>query len=216
MSPKFALTWYKLPGMRRLSSPAPGSISPDTTDREIVLLGVLLTAVALTYFYAVDHYYFSTRLMAPIFRYLLMIDALKTAVLTLVVCLLAACWRKPAPILRLVDFVSANVVVVAAASVVVFALGTIFIYHNDAFSMDEYAAVFQAKTFAAGRLTAQLPPSVVDWLIPPGFHGIFLLASHTTGQAMEGYWPGFSLILAPFEFLGAPWLCNAALAGIAI
>jgi hypothetical protein len=82
--------------------------------------------------------------------------------------------------------------------------------------MDEYAAVFQAKLFAAGRLTAQLPPSVVNWLIPPGFNGSFLVASRTTGQAMEGYWPGFSLLLAPFEFLGAPWLCNAALAGFAI
>ncbi len=82
--------------------------------------------------------------------------------------------------------------------------------------MDEYAAVFQAKTFAAGRLTAQLPPSVVDWLIPPGFNGAFLIASRTTGHAMEGYWPGFSLLLAPFEFLGIPWLCNALLAGLAI
>lgn len=216
MSPKFALTWYKLPCMGRLSIPAPGSSSPDTTDRQIVLLGVLLTAIALTYFYAVDHYYFSTRQMAPIFRYLLMIDDMKTAWLTLAACLLAACWRKPAPILRLVEFVSANVVAVAAAAVALFALGTIFIYHNNAFSMDEYAAVFQAKTFAAGRLTAPLPPSVVDWLIPPGFNGMFLFASHTTGQAMGGYWPGFSLILAAFEFLGAPWLCNAVLAGIAI
>jgi hypothetical protein len=82
--------------------------------------------------------------------------------------------------------------------------------------MDEYAAVFQAKIFAAGRLTAQLPPSVVDWLIPPGFNGAFLVASRTTGEAMEAYWPGFSLILAPFEFIGIPWLCNASLSGFAI
>jgi len=216
MSPKFALTWYKLPCMRLLSSPAPGSVSPDTTDRQIVLLGVLLTAIALTYFYAVDHYYFSTRLMAPIFRFLLMMDDMKTGWLTLGVCLLAACWRKPAAILKLVDFVSVHAIAVAAVAVAFFALGAIFVYHNTAFSMDEYAAVFQAKVFAAGRLTAPLPPSVLDWLIPPAFNGMFLVASHTTGQAMEGYWPGFALILAPFEFLGAPWLCNAVLAGIAI
>jgi hypothetical protein len=202
--------------MRPLSISAPGSSSPDTTDRQIVLLGVLLTAIALTYFYAVDHLYFSTRRMAPIFRFLLMREDMKTAWLTLVVCLLAACWRKPAPILKLVDFLSAHEIAVAAAAVASFALGAIFIYHNNAFSMDEYAAVFQAKIFAAGRLTAQLPPSVIDWLIPPVFNGMFLVASHTTGQAMEGYWPGFSLILAPFEFLRAPWLCNASLAGIAI
>jgi len=31
-------------------------------------------------------------------------------------------------------------------------------------------------------------------------------------QAIEYYWPGFALLLAPFEFLKVPWLCNASLA----
>lgn len=57
---------------------------------------------------------------------------------------------------------------------------------------------------------------MINWLIAPGFHGAFLIASPETGQAIEGYWPGFSLLLAPFEFLNVPWLCNALLGGSAI
>jgi len=88
--------------------------------------------------------------------------------------------------------------------------------HHTAFSMDEYAEVFQAKIFAAGHLSAHLPPSVVDWLVTPGFNGGFLIASRTTGEAIEVFWPGFSLILAPFEAVGLSWLCNPCLAGFAI
>ncbi|HEV7610480.1 MAG TPA: hypothetical protein VGO37_01230, partial [Steroidobacteraceae bacterium] len=33
---------------------------------------------------------------------------------------------------------------------------------------------------------------------------------------IEHYWPGFALLLAPFEFLRVPWLCNASLAALAL
>jgi hypothetical protein len=192
------------------------SLSPDTAERRIVALGVLLTTIVLAYFYAADNDFFSTRRMTPIFRHLLMVDDSKTAWLTLAVCIVAAFWKNPMPLLKVIDFFGLHVTSVVAATAAALALGAVFVYHNDAFCMDEYAAVFQAKTFATGRFTAQLPPSVVNWLIPPGFNGAFLVASRTTGQAMEAYWPGFSLILAPFEFLGIPWLCNATLAGFTI
>src|SRR5882757_5593165 len=192
------------------------SVPPQLAERSVVVLGFLLTAFTLAYFYAADKHYFSTKLMTPIFRYLLMADDAKTAWLTLGVCFLAAFWKNPVPILRVVDFIGSHVAALAIASVALLGLCAVFIYHNDAFCMDEYAAVFQAKIFAAGRLTAQLPPSVVNWLIPSGFNGAFLVASRTTGLAMEAYWPGFSLVLAPFEFLGIPWFCNASLAGFAI
>jgi hypothetical protein len=175
-----------------------------------------LTTLVLAYFHAADNHFFSTRRMTPIFRYLLMAYDAKTVWLTLAVCIAAALWKNPLPLFKVVDFIGLNITTVVTATVALLALGAVFIYHNDAFSMDEYAAVFQAKTFAAGRLTAQLPPTVVNWLIPPGFNGAFLVASRTTGQAMEAYWPGFSLILSPFEFIGTPWLCNSILAAIAI
>jgi hypothetical protein len=192
------------------------SVPPHLAERRIVVLGILLTTITLAYFHAADNHYFSTRLMTPIFRYLLVVDDSKTAWLTFGVCILAAFWKNPLPILKVVDFIGSHVITVVMAAVALLGLGAVLIYHNDAFCMDEYAAVFQAKIFAAGRLTAQLPPSVVDWLIPPGFNGAFLVASRTTGHAMEAYWPGFSLILAPFELIGIPWLCNASLAGFAI
>jgi hypothetical protein len=195
---------------------APRSFSPCTTDRRIAVFAVLFTTIVLAYFYATDNYFLSTRRMTPIFRHLLMVNDSKTAWLSLAVCIVAAFWKNPTPLLKVIDFVGSHVATVLTATVALLALGAVFIYHSDAFCMDEYAAVFQAKTFAAGRLTAQLPPSVINWLIPPGFNGAFLVASRTTGQAMEAYWPGFSLILAPFEFLGVPWLCNSILAGITI
>jgi hypothetical protein len=190
-------------------------LTPSLVERRLIVLGVSLTAMAPAYFFAADNQFFPTRRMSQIFQYLLLEDA-KTAWLTLTVCIVAVFWKNPAPLLKVIDFVEFHVNALATATVVLLGLGAVFIYHNDAFSMDEYAAVFQAKIFAAGRLTAQLPPSVVNWLIPPGFNGAFLIASPTTGHAMEAYWPGFSLILAPFEFLGVPWLCNAALAGLAV
>jgi hypothetical protein len=189
---------------------------PERIGRLVVLWSVLLTTIALAYFYTADHYFLSTQHMSAIFQYLLMVDDVGTAWLTLAVCVLAALWKRPAPVLRLVDFVGAHVIEVALAATALLGLGALFIYHNNALSMDEYAAVLQAKTFAAGRLTGQVPPSVVDWLVPPGFNGEFLVASRSTGQIMTGYWPGFSLILSPFEYLHIPWLCNATLAGASL
>src|ERR1700737_2547417 len=76
------------------------SVPPYMAERRIVVLGVLFTAIALAYFYAADNYYFSTRLMTPIFQYLLMVDDSKTAWLTLGVCILAAFWKNPRPLFK--------------------------------------------------------------------------------------------------------------------
>ncbi len=118
--------------------------------------------------------------------------------------------------MKVADFLSARAAWVAAASVVLFALGTVVVYRDYPLSMDEYAAVFQSKIFAAGQLSAQLPPSYVDWLVVRGFNGEFLIASRETGRAIEVYWPGFALLLAPFELLQVQWLCNACLAALAL
>jgi len=154
--------------------------------------------------------------MTPIFRYLLMANDAKDRMADARCLLPGGVLEKSRTDSQSRRFIGSHVAALAIASVALLGLCAVFIYHNDAFCMDEYAAVFQAKIFAAGRLTAQLPPSVVDWLIPPGFNGAFLVASRTTGEAMEAYWPGFSLILAPFEFFGISWLCNSVLAGISL
>lgn len=184
--------------------------------RRVVLVGILLNVCALAYFYMLDHVCFSTRYFAPIFSLLLAVYDPRTAWLAVLVCLIAALWTRPEPVLKLVDLLGAHARLFATFCAALLAAGAVFVYHNYPFSMDEYAAVFQAKIFASGHLYARLPPAVLNWLVVPGFNGSFLVASPVTGHAIEGYWPGFALLLAPFEFLHVPWLCNAVLAGLAI
>ncbi len=186
------------------------------TSHRIPFAGVLLCALFVAYFYMLDRVLFSSAHFSPIFRLLLTVYDSRTAWLALAICLLAALWNRPAPIARLVGLFGQHPHAVALASGALIALGAIAVYHDYPFSMDEYAAVFQSKIFASGRLFAQLPRNLIDWLVVRGFNGSFLIASPETGKAIEQYWPGFALLLAPFEFLKVPWLCNAWLAGLAI
>lgn len=97
---------------------------------------------------------------------------------------------------------------VAATLWVVLCAGSLWVYRNHPLSMDEYSALFQARIFAAGALHGQFPPELVDNLIPPNFQHGFLFANKETGAVLSGYWPGFSLLLAPFVWLGVPWAGN--------
>ncbi len=186
------------------------------TDRGIRWAGVLLCATSLVYFYLLDRVILSSAGFSPIFRYLLTVYDARTAWLALAICFLAALWKQPTPIIKLVDVVGQRPYTIALASVALIALGAIVVYHDYPFSMDEYAAAFQSKIFASGHLSVVLPNDLVDWLVVRGFNGSFLIASPETGMAIEHYWPGFALLLAPFEFLGVPWLCNASLTGLAM
>jgi hypothetical protein len=183
--------------------------------QRVIWVGMSLCVLCLAYFYTLDRILFSSMGFSPIFRFLLARD-LGAAWIAAAICCFAALWNRPAPILRLVEFLGERAVWVAGLSVAAFALGAVAIYHDYPLSMDEYAAVFQAKIFAAGHLTAQLPPGYIDWLVVRGFNGEFLIASRETGRVIEAYWPGFALLLAPFEFLHAQWLCNACLTGLAL
>ncbi len=178
--------------------------------------GIGLTALCVAYFYLLDHWVFSTARFSPIFRFLLTMHDFTTAWLALAVCFFAVFWNHPAPILRLVDYLGTHPVQLATATVIVIAGGCLFVYHDYPLSMDEYAAVFQSKIFASGEIFAQMPVGLSDWLVVHGFNGSFLVASSQTGRAIEEYWPGFALMLAPFQFFGVPWLCNAALSGLGI
>ena len=186
------------------------------TDRRIKLAGLLLSAICLAYFYLLDRVLFSSAHFSPIFRALLTVYDVQTAWLALAICLLGALWSRPEPVLRLVEFLGRHPGAIALASVAFIALGTVVVYHDYPLSMDEYSAVFQSKIFASGHLFAQLPRDHMDWLVVRGFNGSFLIASSETGRAIERYWPGFALLLAPFEFFKVPWLCNASLAGLAV
>jgi hypothetical protein len=185
-------------------------------DRRIQSTAVVASLLCVAYFYALDHVLVSSAHFAPIFRRLLIVEDFSSAWLALAICLLAAVWKRPAPILRVVDFFGDHPYFVALGSVVLLALGTVTVYRDYPLSMDEYAAVLQAKIFASGHLVAQLPRDLVDWLVVRGFNGSFLAASPESGRTIEQYWPGFALLLAPFEYLKAPWTCNATLAGLAM
>ena len=106
---------------------------------------------------------------------------------------------------------AAHPLVTATVAAVLLAAGAVFVYHGHPLAMDEYAPVFQSKVFAAGRLAGQFPPELVDWLVPRGFQQYFLHVSHESGAVASSYWPGFALLLTPFTFVGAPWLCNPIL-----
>ncbi|MDP9083238.1 MAG: hypothetical protein M3N50_05670 [Pseudomonadota bacterium] len=188
----------------------------SSNGRRIAWGGVLLCMLCLAYFYALDRVVFSSARFSPIFRQLLTVYDSKTAWLAAAVCFLAALWRRPAPILKLVEFFGRHPHAIASASVALFVIGGVVVYRDCAFSMDEYAAVFQAKIFASGHVFAHLPTKLIDWLVVRGFNGSFLIAEAASGRAIEAYWPGFALLLAPFEFLAVPWLCNASLAGLAL
>lgn len=94
--------------------------------------------------------------------------------------------------------------------------GSIVVYRNHPLSMDEYAAVFQARIFAAGALHGQFPPELLDNLIPRGFQNHFLMVNRHSGAVFSAYWPGFSLLLTPFVWLDIPWACNPTLVAVSL
>jgi hypothetical protein len=189
---------------------------PRSTGPRFVLAGAGLCALAVAYFYLLDRLLFSAVRFSPIFRFLLTTYDFEAAWLALAVCIFAASWNRSAPTLRLVDFLGNHPVLLASASIFMLALGSLLVYHDYPLSMDEYAGAFQSKVFARGMIFAQLPAGLRDWLIVRGFNGFFLTASSQTGRTIEQYWPGFALLLAPFQFFRVPWLCNASISGLAI
>ncbi len=186
------------------------------TERDVRATGLVLCAACVAYFYLLDRMVFSSAHFSPIFSDLLTKYDLPAAWLALVICASAGLWRWPAPFLRLVDFIGQHPMGIALTTVAALAVSALVVYHNYPLSMDEYAAVFQSKVFASGTVAALVPPDLVDWSVVRGFNGTFLIASPETGRVIEAYWPGFAMLLAPFQFLTVPWLCNASLSGLSV
>lgn len=120
------------------------------------------------------------------------------------------------PARRIVRWAGDHPLVIALVTAALLALGTLFIYHDHPLSMDEYAAYFQSRVFAAGRLHGDFPVPLLDWLIPRGFQDYFLNVSRATGSVAETYWPGFALLLTPFTRAGVPWLCNPVITALTL
>src|SRR4051812_8822935 len=67
---------------------------------------------------------------------------------------------------------------------------------------DEHANLFQARVFAAGRITADVPRH------PNSFFTPFVINS-AQGKRFGKYPPGYPLLLALGAALRQPWLVNA-------
>lgn len=136
------------------------------------------------------------------------------------IALLLAAWLAPARLaeaaLAAVDAIARHPWRLAAGAFLMLCLGTLLVEHNHPLSQDEYAALFQSRIFAAGRLTGQLPPELLGRLVPWMYLNQFIYGSFKTGEVASAYWPGFALLLTPFSSLGVPWACNPFLASLAL
>jgi hypothetical protein len=154
--------------------------------------------------------------LTPIFYFLFAYQDYWPTVVALLILLMAAVLPARAPARGLLRWVGEHPVTIASASMVVLCVGALAVYHNHPLSMDEYAAYFQSRVFAAGHLAGQFPAEQMDWLIPEGFQNYFLSVSHSTGRVASVYWPAHALILAPFTLLGIPWACNPVLSALTL
>ncbi len=75
---------------------------------------------------------------------------------------------------------------------------------------DELAYLFQAKTLAQGSFTAPAPPAEL-W---PGFE--YYLLDISNGRWFATTSPGWPAVLSLGVLVGAPWLINPLLAGVAV
>jgi len=154
--------------------------------------------------------------LSPIFFVLFVDGDYPGAVCALLILVAALISSQYLPGRLAVKWAGDHPLMVAIITAPLLALGTLFIYHNHPLSMDEYAAYFQSRAFAADRLHGRFPVPLLDWLIPPGFQDYFLNVSRATGGVAETYWPGFALLLTPFMWAGVPWLCNPVISALTL
>jgi hypothetical protein len=154
--------------------------------------------------------------VAPIFHFLFIIQDYAGAICAALILIAAIFVPTRFPALALLRRLGSNPLAVAAVTTIALCIGTLTLYHDHPLSMDEYAPLFQSRAFAAGSLTGQFPPALLDWLIPPGFQNAFLYVSRESGEVASFYWPGHALLMTPFTLLGIPWACNAVLSGLTL
>jgi hypothetical protein len=96
--------------------------------------------------------------------------------------------------------------VTAIVVTVVCAVLCIVVYGRHPHLQDEVVYLFQARTFAIGRLALPSPPA------PRAFE-LYLIANGPTGW-FSPVPPGWAVALVPGVIAGAPWLVNPVLAGL--
>jgi hypothetical protein len=189
--------------------------SSDPCTRGLVAACVLVGGLSMIFILDYTGYPFAPYLFL-IAEYFLRTQDLAGSVLLIALAVAAYFSPTRSAALGFVDAVSRHPWRTAAITFVVLCIGTLFIEHNHPLAQDEYAALFQSRVFAAGRLTGQFPPDLIGHLVAPRYFNQFLYASFKTGQVASAYWPGFALLLTPFSFLHVPWACNPLLASLSL
>ncbi|MEW6689363.1 MAG: hypothetical protein AB1452_09780 [Pseudomonadota bacterium] len=153
---------------------------------------------------------------SPIFAFLLAAYDGHGNLLLLAVVVSAYFLRARPGALHALEWLGARPWPVAVAAFALLCAASLGAYHAFPLSMDEYTALFQAETFAAGKRAGAFPPELLDSLIPRIFQNHFFLVSRATGEVSASYWPGFALLLAPFAALGIPWAANPAIGALTL
>ena len=120
------------------------------------------------------------------------------------------------PALALVEAIGRRPWTLAAVTFVALCLGTIYAAHNHPFAGDEHLTLMQSRIFAEGRLTGEVPPELMPWLMADWYRYRWIMVNPLSGDIASIYWPGFALVLTPFTWLGASWACNPLLASLAL
>lgn len=154
--------------------------------------------------------------VSRIFWYLLKTYDTHGNVLVGLIVLAAFALRGRSDALQLVRLAAERPWVAAAIAFPLLCIASLQVYRVHPVSMDEYSSLFQAQVFAAGRLRGELPPDLLDRLVPRSFQGHFFFVSRESGQIAAMYWPSFPLLLAPFVWLGVPWMANPLLAALSL
>jgi hypothetical protein len=129
-------------------------------------------------------------------------------------CLMPCC--SEAKLKHLLHYINQYIYLIVTASFIAYALLAYFVYLRYPLSMDEYCLVFQSQVFASGKLAGQIPPDLLDYYVLRRFHASFFVLNHQQGWILSGYWPGTSLLMAPFSLLGLTWLYNPVISSLTI
>lgn len=181
----------------------------------LVLVGMTVTAAILLWTHQMRRHG-DIHGLAPSFFFLFAYGDYSGAACAILVMLGAIGVSRFIPAGTVLQWAGAHPIIIAAMSIPLLSAGTLVVYHDHPLSMDEYAAIFQSRVFAAGHLNGSFPPQLLDWLIPRGFQDYFLNVSRITGSVAETYWPGFALLLAPFTWAGIPWACNPVVSALTL
>lgn len=121
--------------------------------------------------------------------------------------------RQRIPYRKVLAWIAEHPGVVSVSAFFILSLLSPLIYQGKPLSTDEYLLWFQAHTFAEGKVYATYPR---EWLHHLLISRDLFLTDWGKGTILSPYWPGFSLLLAPFAALGIPWMCNPALVGLSV